>query len=492
MRPLRSFVAIALVAGSFAVAAQQPPMPNQPSPTQGVVKKGRVPVSGEILKAKLPKPAEVDLPNGLHLMVLEDHRLPQISFQIFIPGAGGYYDPSDQPGLASFVAALAREGTASHTSEQISQQLEVMAATLTVTAGTGVEATVAGSSLSDQFDRLLDIGADVLLHPSFSDEELGRYKQRMRAQLTQQRSNPGFLAAELFNRVVYGAHPASRIAPTAAALDATTRDHLATFHRTRYVPDHAGMAIAGDISLAEARKLVEVRLGGWAKSGAAAPAVADPPALTAPKIAFIGRPNSVQTNLIVGTQAIGRTGPDYDVLQVMNKVIGGGPTGRLFIHLREEKGYTYGASSSLSAPMFRGDWSASTSVRSEVTEPALRDLLAEIAQLRDHEVSSQELADAKRSMIASFALSLESPTQLLNYSVTRWRFKLPADYWDSYPDRVSSVTALQVQAAARKYLDPQRMQIVAVGDPTRVADVLKKLGAVEAFDADGKPISSSY
>jgi zinc protease len=491
MRPSRSLVAIALVAGSFAVAAQQPPVPNQPSPTQGVVKKGKVPVSSEILKAKLPKPAEVDLPNGLHLMVLEDHRLPQISFQIFIPGGGGYYDPSDHPGLASFVAALAREGTASRTSEQISQQLEVMAATLTVSAGTGVEATVAGSSLSDQFDRLLDIGADVLLHPSFSDEELGRYKQRMRAQLTQQRSNPGFLAAELFNRVVYGAHPASRIAPTAAALDATTRDNLTAFHRTRYVPDHAAMAIAGDISLAEARKLVEARLGAWAKSGAAAPAVTDPPALTAPKIAFIGRPNSVQTNLIVGTQAIGRTSPDYDVLQVMNKIIGGGPTGRLFIHLREEKGYTYGASSSLSAPMFRGDWSASTSVRSEVTEPALRDLLAEIAQLRDQPVSSQELADAKRSLIASFALSLESPTQLLNYSVTRWRFKLAADYWDSYPDRLSAVTAMQVQAAARKYLDAERLQIVAVGDPTRVADVLKKLGAVEAFDADGKPISSS-
>src|SRR5206468_2236961 len=152
----------------------------------------------------------------------------------FIPGAGGYYDPAEQQGLASFVAALAREGTASRTSEQISQQLEVMAATLTLTAGTGLEATLSGSALSDQFDKLLDIAADVLLHPAFSDEELGRYKQRTRAQLAQQRANPGFLAAELFNRVVYGAHPASRIAPTPAALDATTRESLAAFHRTRY------------------------------------------------------------------------------------------------------------------------------------------------------------------------------------------------------------------------------------------------------------------
>ena len=490
MHPSRAFVAVALVAGSVWVAAQQPPAPNQPSPTQGVVKKGKVPVSNDILKVKLPKPSEVDLPNGIHLMVLEDHRLPQVSFQIFIPGAGGYYDPADLPGLASFVAALAREGTASRTSEQISEQLEVMAATLAVTAGTGMEATIAGSSLSDQFDRLLDIAADVMLHPSFPAEELARYKQRTRAQLTQQRSNPGFLAAELFNRVVYGTHPASRIAPTAASLDAVTRDNLAAFHRARYVPDHAAMAIAGDISPADARKLVEGRLTAWSKSASPPPAVADPAELTAPKIAFIGRPNSVQTNLIVGTQAISRASPDYDVLQVMNKVIGGGPTGRLFIHLREEKGYTYGAGSGLSAPMFRGDWSASTSVRSEVTEPALHDLLAEVAQLRDQRVSSQELADAKRSMIASFALSLESPTQLLNYAVTRWRYKLAANYWDTYPDRLSAVTADEIQAAARKYLDARRLQIVAVGDPTRVADVLKKLGEVEAFDADGKRVSS--
>ena len=463
----------------------------QPSPTAGVVKKGRVPISNEILKVTLPKPVEIDLPNGLHLMILEDHRLPQISFQVFIPGAGGYYDPTEQPGLASFVAALMREGTASRTSEQISQQLEVMAANLTVAAGSSaVEATISGSCLSDQLDRLLDLTADVLLHPSFPDEELARFKQRTRAQLTQQRANPNFLAAEAYSRVVYGAHPASRISPTVTGLDQTTRDAMAAFHRAHYVPDHAAMAVAGDISVAEARKLIEAKLGGWANAGAAAPSVADPAALAGAKIHFIGRPNSVQTTLIVGTQAIARTNPDYDVLQVMNRVIGGGPTGRLFIHLREERGYTYGAGSALNAALFRGDWSASTSVRTEVTEPALNDLLAEIKQLREQPVSDQELADAKRAMIASFALSLESPVQLLNYHVTRWRYKLPLDYWDKYPDRISAVTKLQIQAAARKYLPADRMQIVAVGDPAKVADTLKKLGEVETYDADGKKLGS--
>ena len=196
----------------------------------------------------------------------------------------------------------------------------------------------------------------------------------------------------------------------------------------------------------------------------------------------------MQTTLIVGTQAIARTDPDYEALQVMNRIIGGGPTGRLFIHLREEKGYTYGAGSTLNAAMFRGDWSASTSVRTEVTEPALNDLLDEIRQLRDQPASDQEVADAKRSIIASFALSLESPTQLSSYYVTRWRYKLAADYWDKYPDRIAAVTKAQIQTVARKYLIADRMQIVAVGDPAKVADTLKKLGEMETYDAEGKPL----
>jgi predicted Zn-dependent peptidase len=172
----------------------------------------------------------------------------------------------------------------------------------------------------------------------------------------------------------------------------------------------------------------------------------------------------------------------------MNKVLGGGPTGRLFIHLREEKGYTYGVGSSVNAPMHRGEWAASTSVRTEVTDPALHDLLAEIALMRDQPVSDQELADAKRAMIASFALSLENPAQLLNYYVTRWRYRLPADYWDRYAERIGAIGKEQAQTIARKYLAADRLQIVAVGDPAKVADTLKKFGTVETYDADGKRV----
>ena len=489
---LATALLVVVVSGlSRTVSAQQPPPAIDAPSTKGIVRKNKVPVSSEILKIKLPKAAESDLTSGLHLIVLEDHRLPQISFQLFIPGAGGYYDPADRPGLATFTAALMREGTATRTSSEISRQLEVMAASLAVGAGvSSPEATLTGSCLSDQFDRLLDLATDVLLHPSFPDEELARYKQRTRSGFAQQRSNPGFLAGEMFSRAIYGTHPAGRVSPSASALDKTTREALVEFHKTRYVPDRGALAIAGDISMAESRALVEAKLAGWTKSGIAGIPVSDPQPISGAGIYFIARPNSVQTNLIVGTQAIERTSPDFDVLSVMNKVIGGGPTGRLFIHLREEKGYTYGAGSTLVAPLYRGAWQAATNVRTEVTEPALNDLLSEIRRLRDEPVPDQELDDAKRSMVAEYALELESPAQLLNLNVISWRFKLSSDYWDRRAERLTAVTSAQVQAAARKYLAPDRLQIVAVGDPARVADSLKKLGAIETYDIEGKRVGS--
>jgi zinc protease len=489
MRTLRrTGLGSVIAAASMVIAtlAQE----QQPPSTKGMVAKGKAPVNEAVLQVKLPRAAEADLPNGLHLIVLEDHRAPLVTFQLVVRGAGGYYDPAARPGLANFTAALMREGTAGRTSQQISEALERMAATLTITAGmSSPDATVSGSSLSENFPQLVAVAADVLLNPSFPDRELNLYKQRTAAQLVQQRSQPAFLASERFAQVVYGSHPASRVAPTAEALKTVTREQLVEFHKAHFVPDFAALAVAGDTTLSDVRKRVEARLGAWGKAGIKEPAVEDPPPIGPGRVHLVARPNSVQTNLVVGTQAIERTSADYDVVQVMNKVIGGGPTGRLFMHLREEKGYTYGAYSQLTPALYRGGWEASTQVRTEVTDPALRDLLAEVASMRDQPVPDRDLQVAKRAMVASFALSLESPQQMLGYYTTRWLYKLPVDYWDKYPERVMAVTPAQVQAASQRYLAADRLQIVAVGDASKIRDSLAKYGTLEVYDAEGKKIS---
>jgi predicted Zn-dependent peptidase len=481
--------AAALIVAAGVAVAQTPAPP--PPPAAGVVAKGRAPVSDRILEVKLPRPREVDLPNGVHLMVLEDRRAPQISVQLSIRGAGGYYDPRDQAGLAQFTAAMLREGTATRSSTEIAEQLERIAAQLTVGAGMSSEDAVAtASSLSEHVDVVLDLMADVLLHPAFAADEFARYKTQRRAQLVQQRSQAGFLAQERYSMVMAGDHPDGRVSPTVATLDKTTRDDLAKFHRERYLPDYAVLAIAGDISMADALKKVSARFGAWKRAGGAEPAVADPAPLAQAGVYLVERPNSVQTNLVVGVQGIKRTDADYYALTVMNKVIGGGPTGRLFRNLRETKGYTYGAYSTIDAPRFRGTWTADTEVRTEVTDAALTDLLDELRQAREVRVPAQELADAKRSLVASFALTLESPQTLLSNAVTRYRYGLPSDYWDRYPERIMAVTDADVQATAKKYLDPSRIQVVAVGNGEAIARALRKLGTVEVYDAEGKKITT--
>jgi zinc protease len=466
-----------------AASAQQPP----PSATQMVLK-GKAPVSKEVLKVTLPKPKEEVLANGLRIMVLEDHRLPQVSFQLVIPGAGGYYDPADRPGLSSFVAAMMREGTGTRSSAQISEALETMSASLGVSSGaSSVNAQLSGSALTSDFPKLFDIASDMLLHPAFAAPEWDRYRTRTKTGFLQIRTSPDFLANERFNQAVFGSHPAGRVLSNASVLDAVTPQTLADFHKMHYVPDHAVVAFAGDITAAQARSLVERSLGAWQKAGVAPSKVENPAPIGPAKIYLISRPGSVQTTLWVGTQSLARTSDDYLALSVANRVLGG-VMGRLFRHLREEKGYTYGIGSGIGTAPFVSAWTTTTSVRTEVTEPALRDLLAEIASMRDTPVPQSELEDSKRALVASFALSLESPQQVLSYYLDSWNYGLPATYWDSYPARIAAVTAAQAQAAAQKYWAGPRLQIVAVGDASKIRDVLAKLGSVEVYDAEGRPL----
>ena len=332
--------------------------------------------------------------------------------------------------------------------------------------------------MTENLPRLFELSADVLLNPSFPADEWERLKVRTRTGLIQQRTQPGFLSAERFSKVIFGDHPSGRVSATPETLDAITRDAMVEYHKTRFVPDHALIAFAGDISLAEARKLVETKLAGWKKAGTPKPTTTQPPApgparCTSSRVRAPFRRASRSAR-----SRCSRTDPDFVPLTVANRVLGG-TMGRLFRHLREEKGYTYGIGSGFSASDIRGQWSASTNVRTEVTEAALTDLLAEIAEMRDKPIPENELMDMKRAIVAVFALSLENPSQVLGYYVQNWLYGLPADYWDTYPAKINAVTAAQAQAAAKKYWDASKLQIVAVGDAGKVTEILKKKGTLE-------------
>ncbi len=480
---------LAILSLCALVATVQSQEGSVPPPSK-VERKNRAPVSREILRVRLPKPVEAKLKNGLTVLVLEDHRAPFISLQLYVGGAGALFEPANMTGLASTAAHMLREGTKSRSSVQIAEEIDRLGATLGAGASFGSpDAVLSASGLSENFDAWLAVIADVLLNPDFPSDELEKLKQRQRAQLRQQRSAANFLLSERFNRAVYGDHPAARVSMTQESIDAISRDALVQWHRERYAPQNAVLGVAGDVRAQELMAKLEKQLAGWKKTAAIQRWPRDPAAATARRVLLVDRPNSVQTTLALGNIAIARRSPDYFPMAVMNDVIGGGASARLFLNLREEKGYTYGVYSDFSAGRYPGPWRAGGNMRTEVTAAALKEFFNEIRRIRDQKVPAEELEESKRSIAASFALSLEQPTRALNFAITTKLYGLPSDYWDTYVNRIMGVTADDVQRVARKYLNPDTLQIVAVGDASKIKPVLEQYGRVEVYDSNGAPVA---
>lgn len=489
LKVLVAFVLMVLVSSS-AMAQGGAPAGQQPQSTKGAVIKGKAPVNKEVLKVKLPRAQEATLPNGLRVVLLESHKVPTFNMQMVVL-SGGLSDKPDFRGLASFTAALLREGTTKRSSKDIAEQSDAIGATLTANSGlANMTTNVNTNGLVENLDQTLELFSDVIRNPTFPQGEVDKYKTRTLAQLQFQRSIPQFLAQEQFNRAIYGSsHPASLVVPPADSIKKLTTNDLAEFHSTYYRPNNAILAIVGDVTLKGIMPKLEKAFGDWQKADVPAFSVPAAPAQADSKIYLIDRPGSVQTVIQLGTLGIERTSPDYFAVLMADRVFGGGPSGRLFMNLREDKGYTYGAYSSFSGSKFRGTWGASSEVRTDVTEGAMKEFMYELNRLRDQPVPDEELDNAKRAIVGSFALSLEQPGALLQNIILQKLYNLPADYWDTYPQKVAAITAADVQNVAKKYLIPGHLQVVAVGDATKARAVLTKYGKVEMYDAEGKPVS---
>ena len=485
MKKSSLYFVILVIFAAVSVAQDSAEPGSKTIPLSKVERKNKAPVSSEILRVKLPKAAEFKLSNGLTVLLLEDHRLPLVTARLLIQGAGALDDPSDLPGLANVTAAMLKEGTTMRSSKQIAEQVEQLGAAINATAPWGSDdANFTASGLSDNIVQWLPLAADILLHPAFPQDELDKLKQRMKVQLRQQRSSPFFLLQERFDRAVYGNHPAAITSPTPQALDKFTPVMLAKWHAEKYDPRNALLGVAGDVRL-DALKQMLGGLPEWT-GGAIKPAL---PAPTKPvsgrRIFVVDRSGSVQTDIALGNIAVDRLDPDYVAMVVMDRVVGGGASARLFMNLREVHGYTYGAYSHLIARQYAGPWTAQGSMRTDATGGAMTEFMNEINRIRDQLVTPSELDENKRAIVASFALSLEQPNQLLDYAMQLKIYGLPPDYWDTYPAKIMAVTPQQVQRVARKYVVPDNLQIVAVGDASKIKPVLDKFGTVEVYDTNG-------
>ncbi|HKW87478.1 MAG TPA: pitrilysin family protein [Candidatus Acidoferrales bacterium] len=484
LRQAFTFLAVVAVVGLAAIGASAQ---QKSEPLSKVVRLNRAPVNKEVLKVELPKPAVVTLPNGLTVLLLENHKLPTVAFSLWIR-PGQLADPNDLPGLASFTADMLKEGTARRTSEQIATEVDSLGASLDAGSRFGASYTsVTASGLIDSAPQILDLMSDVVLHPAFPADELAKYKQRALADLEQNISSPGFLAQQAFRKVLYGEPPLSVTSATKESVQSVTSEELRRFHDRHYLPGNSIFGATGDFKTDDMKAMIEKYFGGW--TGGAEPPMSLPKTTEAQpsKITLVDRPGSVQTYIISGDRGIRRADPEFYALTVMNRIVGGGPQARLFLDLREAHGYTYGAFSSFSSDIYSGAWAAVSPVRTPVTDGAMTQFVYEFKKINDEPVPQEELSESERAIIAGFALSLEQPQQILNAWLTVKEFGLPMDYWDKYPGHIGAVTAADVQAVAKKYVDLAHLQWVCVGDRKQIESVLKKYGPVTVVDATGKP-----
>ncbi len=457
-RSILSFLLLAGVAGAQTVDRTKPPE------------------TPPLASFKLPPVAESTLGNGLRVVLVEDRRFPLVTLRLAF-SAGSKFDPADTGGLAETVGALLKEGTAKRTSRQIAEELASLGASLNTTVSAD-NLVIAAAGLAENFPGLLDVVSDVARNASFPEDEIKLRKQNREQELLAARAQAETVADERFAALAFGSHPYGRILPTAESLARIDRAALVSYRDRMLAPNNAVLILLGALpSRAETLKLVRTKLSAWQRKPAPmAPAAKIPePRRT---LVLVDRPGSVQADIRVGQIAVPRANPDYFPMVVGNGILGGGSSSRIFLHIREEKGFAYDAHSELQPKKDSAYFVAVTQVRNDVIGEAMKSLLAELDQFGKAPVSSQELTDIKNYLNGIFVIGLQTQNGLANQLTMTRTMGLPESYLETYVTRVRSVEPDQIQAVAKKYITPEDATIVVVGDARKLAKPLEKFGSV--------------
>jgi predicted Zn-dependent peptidase len=454
------------------------------------------PISDASRPFTLPAVRETRLENGLTVLFIEDHRSPVVTILIGMPRAiapsGGLAELTSQMALAEAAAELVTEGAGSRSSEQMAREVETLGGRLSSSANDDY-AEVAMSVVAENAEPMMDLLGDVLLRPTFPESEVALYKRNRIQTLAVQRQDPSFLAGEEFDRVVFGAHPYAISAPTPASIDALDREKVAQFYRSNFGPGGSVAIIVGDFDARRMEMKAREVLGRWETQKKVSTYIGplDFPRAKERRIYLVNRPGSEQADFRIGTLAVKRSNPDYFPLLVANSILGAGTGSRLFLNIRERKGYAYDVYSSVGALRLAGTFYGGAETRTEVTARAIREMLAEFDRLREVKVGPRELQGAKNYLNGLFSLSLSTQGGVAERLMQTRMLDLGRDYLEAYRTRIEAVTAEQVQEAARKYILSDRPAIVVVGDASKLAKDLRTVGRVEVFDIEGKPVKQS-
>ena len=413
------------------------------------------------------------LSNGLPVLLYEKHEVPLVQLDLVVK-TGAVLDPKGKGGLASMTAALMTEGAGSRNALELADAIDFLGAQLNVTAGQHTAAVVLHTPLA-RLDSALALMADVTLRPTFPGAELERKRKERLTTLMQWRDEPRALASVVFNRTLYGDHPYGRYSiGDESALQSFTPDDIKSFYRGSFGPNNATLIVVGDVTSKTILPKLEMAFGSWKNVTPSSPSLPKINQVAARRVILVDKPGAAQSEIRIGRIGVPRMTDDFYALVVMNTILGGSFTSRLNQNLREKHGYTYGAGSRFDFRPLPGPFMASAAVQTAVTDSSLIEFMKELRGILEL-VPQQEMDRARNYVALSFPGEFQSVAEISGHLEELVIYGLPDSYFNGYIGHILAVTQADVQRVAKKYLDPEKVDIIVVGDRSQVEKNIEAL-----------------
>ena len=444
----------------------------------------KAPAPGKAPLIQVGSPVKYTLANGLQVFVVKNTKLPRVTATLALDLDG--FTEGNKAGLADMSGQLLKRGTTTKSKAVLDEAVEYLGGTLSTSS---MSATV--SSLKNNFPQLMGLMSEVVLHPALSADELEKVRKQTLSGIESNKDDADAISNNVMKKLVFGANHAFGEITTTSTVNNVKMEDVKNFIATYWKPNIAYLVFVGDIEPAVAKALAEKNFGSWAKGTVPNLSYPKPAKPAQTYIAIVDRPASVQSVVAVATTVdLAQGSPNVIPGNVMNNILGGGFSGRLFANLREKHGFTYGAYSSLNPNRQVGIFSAEAAVRNEKTDSSVQELLREINIIRDEKVGDVELSRMKNYLSGQFARSLENPATIAGFAYNIARYKMPADYYQKYLTNLAAVNVQQVQDVAKALLNPGQMHIVIVGNAKQIAKGLEKYGPVKYFDLEGNEVAA--